>query len=151
MGSSICWAHDSCGHRGGNDCDRPQASAFDDLDTDFLQRLAEVGVRPANVDVVINTHIHYDHIGWNTRRQGTSWVPAFPNATYVVPQLDYDYFQPDNAARMPPAKRRMSARFEAMRLVFEDSTYPLATPQENCRVELELPGADAGHPARALA
>lgn len=47
----------------GNDRDRPQSAPFDRLNTDFLDRLAETGVRPQDVDVVINTHIHYDHVG----------------------------------------------------------------------------------------
>jgi glyoxylase-like metal-dependent hydrolase (beta-lactamase superfamily II) len=50
----------------GNDRDRPQIPPFAHLHTDFLDRLAAVGVHPNTVDVVINTHIHYDHVGWNT-------------------------------------------------------------------------------------
>ncbi len=45
-----------------------------------MARLADAGVRPEDVDVVINTHIHYDHVGWNTRLDGDQWVPTFPNA-----------------------------------------------------------------------
>lgn len=112
----------------GNDRDRPQVPAFDHLETDFLQRLSDLGVQPGDVDVVINTHIHYDHVGWNTRWDATSWVPTFPNATYLVPQLDYDYFHPDNAERMrPPQTEDERARFAEIRLVFEDSIAPVAT------------------------
>lgn len=111
----------------GNDRDRPQAPAFDHLQTDFLHRLAAVGVDPADVDVVVNTHIHYDHVGWNTGLQGATWVPTFPNATYLVPQRDYDYFRPDNAERMrPPRTEDEKARFAGLRMVFADSITPIA-------------------------
>lgn len=88
----------------GNDRDRPQAPAFDHQRTDFLQTLSEIGVQPTDVDIVINTHIHYDHVGWNTTLDDGAWVPTFPNATYLVPQEDYDYFCPENAARMRPPR-----------------------------------------------
>jgi glyoxylase-like metal-dependent hydrolase (beta-lactamase superfamily II) len=73
----------------GNDRERPQIPIFDHLNTDFLDRL---GVAPAEVDVVINTHVHYDHVGWNTRLDNGNWVPAFPNATYLIPRADQEHF-----------------------------------------------------------
>jgi glyoxylase-like metal-dependent hydrolase (beta-lactamase superfamily II) len=111
----------------GNDRERPQVPTFDHLHTDFLHRLAAVGVEPADVDVVVNTHIHYDHVGWNTRWDGEAWVPTFPNATYLVPQRDFDYFRPENAERMrPPRTDDEKARFAGIRLVFSDSIAPVA-------------------------
>lgn len=111
----------------GNDRDRPQVPHLAHLHTDFLVRLADAGVRPEDVDVVVNTHIHYDHVGWNTRLDGDRWVPTFPNALYLVPEADYDYFRPENARRMrPPRTQDERARFEGIRLVFADSIEPVA-------------------------
>ena len=111
----------------GNDRDRPQVPTFDHLHTDYLDRLAEIGVQPADVDIVINTHIHYDHVGWNTQLNGTTWTPTFPNATYLVPSVDYDYFHPDNAQRMrPPSTDDEKVRFDGIQLVFNDSIAPIA-------------------------
>ena len=111
----------------GNDRDRPQVPTFDHLSTDYLHRLAEIGVEPADVNIVINTHIHYDHVGWNTQLDGATWVPTFPNATYLVPAVDYDYFHPDNAERMrPPRTADEKTRFDGIRLVFNDSIAPIA-------------------------
>ena len=73
----------------GNDRERPQVPVFDHLSTDFLDRL---GVAPEEVDVVINTHVHYDHVGWNTRLVDGNWVPSFPNATYLIPRADQVHF-----------------------------------------------------------
>ena len=110
----------------GNDRDRPQIPPFAHLHTDFLDRLAAVGVAPDEVDTVINTHIHYDHVGWNTMLRNGSFVPTFPNATYLVPQADYDYFHPDNAHLMrAPETEDERLRFAGIRLVFDDSIAPL--------------------------
>lgn len=110
----------------GNDRDRPQIPPFANLDTDFLDRLTAADVDPSTVDVVINTHIHYDHVGWNTQLVDERFVPTFPNATYLVPQADYEYFHPDNAANMrPPETEDERRRFTGIRLVFEDSIIPV--------------------------
>ena len=115
----------------GNDRDRPQAPRMAGWSTPFLERLAAAGVRPSDVDVVINTHIHYDHVGWNTHLVEGRWVPTFPRARYLVPADDYEYFDPANAHRMRPAKTEDERRrFEASRLVFEDSIAPLAAAHE---------------------
>ncbi len=65
-------------HRAGTGFDRWHL-----LDTPFLARLAAVGVDPEEVDLVVCTHLHIDHIGWNTRWDGKAWVPTFPNARYL--------------------------------------------------------------------
>ena len=110
----------------GNDRDRPQIPQFAHLRSDFLDRLAASGVEPADVDVVVNTHIHYDHVGWNTRLVDGSWAPTFPNATYLVPRADYEYFHPANASRMrPPRTEDEQRRFQGIRLVFADSIQPI--------------------------
>ncbi|MGA5822973.1 MBL fold metallo-hydrolase [Kitasatospora sp. NPDC094028] len=65
----------------------------------FLDLLARAGVRPEDVDVVVNTHLHADHVGWNTRERDGAWVPAFPNADYYLPAADLAFFDP--AAKHP--------------------------------------------------
>jgi glyoxylase-like metal-dependent hydrolase (beta-lactamase superfamily II) len=90
----------------GNDRDRPAMPPLDHLNTDFRGSLRAAGVEPDAVDVVINTHIHSDHVGWNTMRDGDAWVPTFPNARYVMPEADYRYFHPDNAAARPAHRGR---------------------------------------------
>lgn len=110
----------------GNDRDRPGVPAFAHWHTDFLARLQDVGVDPAEVDVVINTHIHSDHVGWNTHLVDGAFVPTFPNAVYLVPQADYDYFNPDNAAKQrPPGTDDERRRFAGMQQLFADSIAPI--------------------------
>ncbi|MFJ1758722.1 MBL fold metallo-hydrolase [Amycolatopsis sp. NPDC088138] len=110
----------------GNDRQRPQIPLFDHLRTDFPARLAAAGVRPEDVDVVVNTHIHYDHVGWNTELRDGDWVPAFPNATYLIPRADQVYFDPGNARRRPaPRDEREQLRRDGSLLVYADSVAPV--------------------------
>ena len=60
-------------------------------DESWLERLAEAGVRPEDVDFVMCTHLHIDHVGWNTRQVDGRWVPTFPNAKYVMSKQDMDH------------------------------------------------------------
>ncbi|MBR7832112.1 MBL fold metallo-hydrolase [Actinospica durhamensis] len=80
----------------GNDKTRPAVEPWDHLSLDYLGNLAQAGVRPEDVDLVINTHLHLDHIGWNTRLVDGAWVPTFPNATYLMPKVDFEYWNPEN-------------------------------------------------------
>jgi len=57
--------------------------------TDFLDNLAKAGVRPEDVDIVINTHLHLDHVGWNTYGKDGEWVTTFPNATYHLQRRNW--------------------------------------------------------------
>ncbi len=78
----------------GNDKTRPGAPFWDHLHLDYLGNLAAAGVQPEDVDLVVNTHLHVDHVGWNTRLADGSWVPTFPNATYLMPRADFEFFNP---------------------------------------------------------
>src|SRR5205085_10965787 len=59
----------------------------------FLPRLAEAGVRPEDVDYVMCTHLHSDHVGWNTRLRDGRWVPTFPNAQYIFARREWESFE----------------------------------------------------------
>jgi glyoxylase-like metal-dependent hydrolase (beta-lactamase superfamily II) len=62
------------------------------METRYLQRLAEAGIRPDEIDLVMCTHLHADHVGWNTRLDNGRWVPTFPNARYLFSKADYDHY-----------------------------------------------------------
>jgi glyoxylase-like metal-dependent hydrolase (beta-lactamase superfamily II) len=111
----------------GNDRQRPQTPALDHLNTGFLTALQSAGVDRNAVDVVVNTHIHSDHVGWNTLLDNGTWVPTFPNARYVAPAADYRHFAPDGpAARQSPRTEQEATRQRGDQLVFADSVLPVA-------------------------
>lgn len=72
----------------GNDKERPDRLAWHRRSGDFMQRLSALGFDPERFDFVINTHLHADHVGWNTIKAVRGWVPAFPNARYIVPKTE---------------------------------------------------------------
>jgi glyoxylase-like metal-dependent hydrolase (beta-lactamase superfamily II) len=65
-------------------------------------RLAEAGIAPEDVDIVLNTHLHVDHVGWNTVERDGAYVPFFPRARYVIQRREWEYWtQPDIASKTP--------------------------------------------------
>lgn len=59
----------------------------------FMAALTAAGVTPEDVDYVLCTHLHVDHVGWNTRLDNGRWVPTFPNARYLMPEADEAVFR----------------------------------------------------------
>jgi len=60
--------------------------------TPFLERLAEGGWSREAVDTVVCTHLHVDHVGWNTMLDNGKWVPTFPNARYLIGRREYEFW-----------------------------------------------------------
>jgi len=57
----------------------------------LLDNLSAAGFAPEDIDIVINTHLHFDHCGWNTMRQGDKVIPTFPRAKYYAPEGEWEY------------------------------------------------------------
>ena len=76
----------------GNNKDKPGRPFWHRLNEPYLERLAAAGARPQDIDLVMCTHLHHDHVGWNTQLRDGKWVPTFPNARYVFSKPDVDYF-----------------------------------------------------------
>lgn len=60
---------------------------------DFVSRLRSHGIEVSDVDIVINTHLHADHVGWNTTLAGDEWKPTFPNARYFVSRVELEFWE----------------------------------------------------------
>ncbi len=59
---------------------------------ELLDNLAKLGVHPEDVDVVVNTHLHFDHVGWNCVDRGGSYQTTFPKAEYVIARKEWDFW-----------------------------------------------------------
>lgn len=76
----------------GNGKQRPNAPTWGNLNTNYLERLKSLGVSEDQIDIVICTHLHFDHVGWNTRREGNSFSPVFKKAKYLFANKEYQYW-----------------------------------------------------------
>ncbi len=82
---------DSCNGEGKH---RPTAPWQHDLRaTDFLSNLARLGLRCEDIDIVVCTHLHCDHVGWHTRLRGGRWEPTFPRARHLFGRREFDHFR----------------------------------------------------------
>ena len=75
----------------GNDKERP-IPEWNRKQWPFLANLEQAGYPRESVDLVLCTHLHVDHVGWNTMLRGGRWVPTFPNATYLIGGTEWDFF-----------------------------------------------------------
>ena len=87
----------------GNDKQGRTIPTWNDRQGPFLDDLSAAGFPPESIDTVLCTHLHVDHVGWNTRLVGGRWVPTFPKARYVFGASEYAYWRdhstaPDKAA-----------------------------------------------------
>lgn len=142
---------DSCA---GNHKNRPGLPRFHQLDTPYLNRLRATGVRPEEIDIVLCTHLHSDHVGWNTKLVEGRWVPTFPNAKYLFSKIENELGDP----RTNPAADASAQRSSA----FRDSVLPVIESGQALVVDGDhaiddtltirpAPGHTAGHVALWMA
>jgi glyoxylase-like metal-dependent hydrolase (beta-lactamase superfamily II) len=97
----------------GNDKEGRKVPTWNNRTEPFLERMTAAGFPPESIDTVLCTHLHVDHVGWNTKLVNGKWVPTFGNARYVFGRTEYEYWKahsdsPEHAA------------------VFNDSVKPIA-------------------------
>src|SRR5712671_4518294 len=88
----------------GNDKPRPLRPKWNmKTDDTYMHALAASGFSVVDIDFVMCTHLHVDHVGWNTRLENGRWVPTFPNARYVFGKSEFDYWTAQHAnTPVPP-------------------------------------------------
>jgi len=101
----------------GNDKHRPQRPGWHKLNTPWLEKLAQLDLQPEDIDFVLCTHLHADHVGWNTRLVDGRWVPTFPNARYIFGKQEYQYWQ--------EAEQQHSGELPLNHGCFADSVLPI--------------------------
>lgn len=77
----------------GNDKRRDGSPAWNLRHGTYLDDLAAAGIAPEDVDLVVITHLHVDHVGWNTRLVDGRWVPTFPRARYLIVGAEWEFWR----------------------------------------------------------
>jgi len=76
----------------GNDKENRRIPTWNNLQTSFLGDLAAAGYSRETIDTVVCTHLHVDHVGWNTVLVDGDWAPTFPNARYLMGRVEYAHW-----------------------------------------------------------
>ncbi|WP_406419099.1 MBL fold metallo-hydrolase [Streptomyces sp. NBC_01614] len=111
--------------------------AWHNLRTGYLEHLTAAGFPPDSVDLVLLTHLHTDHVGWNTREVDGEWVPTFPNARYVTSRTEREFW---DAYDMDEPRRHM----------FDDSVIPVEKAGLLDLVDVRPEGTDIAPGLRLL-
>lgn len=77
----------------GNDKEGRKIPVWNNRQGPFLDTLTAAGFPPDSIDTVLCTHLHVDHVGWNTRLVGGKWVPTFANARYLFGKTEFEYWR----------------------------------------------------------
>jgi glyoxylase-like metal-dependent hydrolase (beta-lactamase superfamily II) len=104
----------------GNEKPREVFPEWHMLQTRFLEDLTAAGYPPDTIDTVLCTHLHLDHVGWNTMLQGDRWIPTFPNARYLIERSEYSYVSEEAEGEQVEAWLR-----DMNRAVMADSIRPV--------------------------
>lgn len=113
----------------------------------FLRELEAAGFPPASIDVVLCTHMHFDHVGWNTIQVDGRWVPAFPNARYLFARAEWEHWTRSSATEYS------STLADAVQPVLDAGQADLVEMDHRLTSELRLepsPGHTPGHVSVAI-
>lgn len=100
--------------------------------TPWLANLSATGVTPEEKDYVMCTHLHIDHLGWNTRLNNGQWAPTFPNAKYLFAKSEFDFWQRQRHQADPDTFSAVNNQ------TFDDSVLPILDLAEMIDGEFEL-------------
>ena len=116
------------------------------LQTNYLERLAEAGATPDQIDRVLCTHMHIDHVGWNTQLVNGKWVPTFGNARYLFARTEWEHWQHEPPSGAPESGDTIIG--DSVRPVFEAGLADLVETDHLVSPEIRLvhtPGHTPGH------
>jgi glyoxylase-like metal-dependent hydrolase (beta-lactamase superfamily II) len=131
----------------GNDKERPHKPRYHRKNWPYLVNLAAAGFAPEDIDYVLCTHLHADHVGWNTRLLDGRWAPTFPNARYLFAREEWEHWRvaelraryttdPYYEDSLLPVIERGHAEFVAPDYAFEDSVWIEPRPGAHTRSRL---------------
>ena len=118
---------------------------FTNMQTSFLDDLAHAGFATDEIDFVLCTHLHFDHVGWNTRLVDGQWVPTFPNARYLFGRREYEHW---TMLKETNGYHDLNHMYDAVQPVVDAGLVDLIEADHEICPELSLrptPGHTPGH------
>ena len=112
------------------------------LQTRFLERLTQTGWQRDQVSHVVCTHLHVDHVGWNTMLAGDKWIPTFPNAKYLLGKQEYEFWSQSEEAG------QQAIMADSIQPIFDAGPVELVSMDHKICEEVDLlpsPGHTPGH------
>lgn len=112
------------------------------LSTGFLGEMEKLGWGRDSVDAVVCTHLHVDHVGWNTMLENGRWVPTFPKASYLIGRREYDYWKAEGD------EEQQVILGDSIQPIFDAGLAELVEPDHRLSPEVALkptPGHTPGH------
>jgi glyoxylase-like metal-dependent hydrolase (beta-lactamase superfamily II) len=111
---------------------------------DLLNQLNLAGISPGDVDTVVHTHLHADHVGWNVTRKGGRATATFPGARYLAPRADWDYYTQPSVLETAPQVRDSVVPLQGLGVLELIEGEHTITPEVTT---LPTPGHTPGHVA----
>ncbi|MGB8547342.1 MAG: MBL fold metallo-hydrolase, partial [Xanthobacteraceae bacterium] len=133
----------------GNGKTRPLSPRLNMLNTPYLARLKAAGVAPEDVDTVIHTHLHVDHVGWNTYWDGDRWVPTFPKATTIMSAIAREAHDPKRGAAAKPPEANLQF-IDSVQPILDAGTVRLVDGTETLFPGIELVQAHGHAPGHMM-
>lgn len=118
---------------------------FCNLQSTFLEDLTAAGFAPASMDTVLCTHLHFDHVGWNTHLVDGKWVPTFPQARYLFGRSEWEHWQ---HLKRTGGYHHMGHLEDSIEPIFAAGLVDLIEPEHRVTDEVSLfptPGHTPGH------
>ena len=117
---------------------------FVNMQTSFIEDITRAGCPPESIDTVLCTHMHFDHVGWNTRKQNGQWVPTFPNARYLIGKQEWAHWK-----KMPrDGSVQAQHLIDSIQPVLDADLVDFVDPDHRVAREIRLmptPGHTPGH------
>src|SRR5262245_52272131 len=126
----------------GNDKNREMVPAWHMMHGPFLSDLAAAGYARESIDRVLCTHLHVDHVGWNTMWVNDRWVPTFPNARYLIGRKEWEHW---SVAQEPDFRGPVE---DSVRPIVDADLADFVEPDHRINEEIWLeptPGHTPGH------
>ncbi len=124
----------------GNDKER-NYPRWNRMQGDFMEKFAAAGFRTQQIDTVLCTHMHVDHVGWNTRLENDRWVPTFPGADYLFARDEWAHWKHEEQEYGPVVEDSVQPIFDAGLAVLVDSDHAVS---DEVRL-VPTPGHTPGH------